>query len=68
MSAGGGALDSRCARCGGAFHCGVDDPQPCACTGLNLDVALLARLRERHDGCLCMACLAQLQAETRPSE
>ena len=22
----------RCARCDGPFHCGVADPEPCACT------------------------------------
>lgn len=55
----------RCPRCGGAFHCGVNDPQPCACTTLTLPPALLAGLRERFDGCLCLACLAQLQAEAQ---
>ena len=58
----GGATEGRCPRCGGAFHCGVNDPQPCACTGLRLEVALLAQLRQRYEGCLCLACLAQLQA------
>lgn len=57
----------RCPRCGGAFHCGADDPQPCACTSLTLPPALLAGLRERFEGCLCMACLTQLQAEARPA-
>jgi hypothetical protein len=58
----GSALDSRCPRCGGEFHCGMNDPAPCACTRSSLGVALLARLRERYDGCLCVTCLAQLQA------
>ena len=63
VSDGGGALESRCPRCGGAFRCGMhSDAGPCACTSLRLDVALLAQLRERYDGCLCMTCLAQLQA------
>ncbi len=56
--------ESRCPRCGGAFHCGARDPQPCACTTLSLDAALLARLSERYDRCLCLACLAQLHAES----
>ena len=62
MSGGGGAPESRCPRCGAEFHCGMDDPAPCACTRSSLGVALLAQLRERYDGCLCVACLAQLQA------
>lgn len=49
-----------CPRCGGGFHCGVDDAAPCACTGLRLDAALQARLRERYTGCLCLRCLAAL--------
>jgi transposase len=58
----GGALESCCPRCGGAFHCGRNDTRPCACASLDLDITLLARLREGCDGCLCMTCLAQLRA------
>ena len=54
-----------CPRCGNAFHCGVNDSTPCACTTLRLDAATLAALRERYDGCLCVTCLAQLA--TAPS-
>ena len=49
-----------CPRCGGAFHCGIADPQPCACTTVKLDAATLQALRLRHDGCLCVACLQAL--------
>jgi hypothetical protein len=52
--------ENRCPRCGGAFHCGIDDAGPCACTGVRPDAALLARLRERYAGCLCLACLGAL--------
>jgi hypothetical protein len=55
----------RCPRCGGTFHCGVQDPQPCACTGLALDAALLQRLQARWQGCLCLPCLRAL-AEGAP--
>jgi Cysteine-rich CWC len=55
-------VTSGCPRCGAGFHCGVHDAAPCACTTLSLDADLLARLRERFDGCLCLACLAELQA------
>ena len=46
-----------CARCGGPFHCGVNDVAPCACTTLHLSVEVLARLRQRYHGCLCLDCL-----------
>ncbi|MEO7851005.1 MAG: cysteine-rich CWC family protein [Rubrivivax sp.] len=52
-----GAADSRCPRCGGAFHCGVNDAEPCACTTLPLDDVTLIDLRQRYAGCLCLACL-----------
>lgn len=58
--------DSRCPRCGGAFHCGVNDVEPCACTTLRLDDATLADLRQRFDGCLCLACLRELSM-TQPA-
>lgn len=51
-----------CPRCGSRFHCGAHDATPCACTTLALDAALLAALRERWRGCLCLPCLAALAA------
>lgn len=56
----GEGQNSRCPRCGAAFHCGADDPSPCACVDLRLDAALLADLRLRYSGCLCLACLRAL--------
>jgi hypothetical protein len=52
--------NSLCPRCGGGFHCSVDDPQPCACSSLKLDAAALAALRSQFTGCLCLACLSTL--------
>jgi len=52
--------NSRCARCGAAFHCGAADATPCACSSLKLDAATLAQLRASFTGCLCMACLSAL--------
>ncbi|HET7524538.1 MAG TPA: cysteine-rich CWC family protein [Burkholderiaceae bacterium] len=63
---GGGAApraasgDARCPRCGRGFHCGMHDPQPCACTTLRLSAAALAELRARYSGCLCQQCLVEL--------
>ena len=58
--------DSRCPRCGGTFHCGVNDAQPCACTALSLDDATLNDLRQRYAGCLCLACLREVSV-TQPT-
>ena len=62
MNAGPPPIDDRCARCGGAFHCGRADATPCACTQLTLGAALLARLRAEYTGCLCLPCLQALAA------
>lgn len=59
------ATDTRCPRCGGAFHCGMNDARdagPCACTTLTLTPALRAELAARYQGCLCLACLRALAA------
>ena len=58
--------ESRCERCGGAFHCGVNDAEPCACTRIALDAATLAQLRVAYEGCLCLRCLAELAAGAAP--
>ena len=57
-----GGADDRCPRCGGGFHCGVNDAEPCACTALQFDEATLADLRARFTGCLCLACLREIAA------
>ena len=57
--------DDRCPRCGGSFHCGAGDAEPCACTALQLDEATLAALRQRYTGCLCLACLREISAARR---
>jgi len=62
-----GASD-RCPRCGGSFHCGANDAEPCACTTLQLAEATLAELRTRYTGCLCLACLRDVSALQPPSE
>jgi hypothetical protein len=54
--------EETCPRCARSFHCGVNDAEPCACTTVKLDEALLAQLRERYDRCLCMSCLVELSA------
>lgn len=56
--------DDRCPRCGGGFHCGVNDAAPCPCTSLTLDAATQAALRQRYSGCLCLRCLQLLGDES----
>jgi hypothetical protein len=58
-------VDATCPRCGAAFHCGMHDDQPCACTSVTLSSDRLAALQSAFDGCLCLACLrAQTAAES----
>jgi len=57
----------RCPRCGGTFHCGIDDTAPCACTTVTLSPALLADLRQRYTGCLCARCLTELSTPAQPA-
>ena len=57
-----GDADNRCPRCGGGFHCGINDAEPCACAALQFDEATLADLRARFTGCLCLACLREIAA------
>jgi hypothetical protein len=52
----------RCPRCAAAFHCGMNDAAPCACSGITLDASTLARLRRDYSGCLCLDCLRALAA------
>jgi hypothetical protein len=54
--------DGHCPRCGAAFHCGIGDAGPCACTTLALGAELLRTLSARFDGCLCLRCLQVLAA------
>jgi hypothetical protein len=59
--------DNRCPRCGGGFHCGVNDAQACACSTVKVDAVTLAALRQRYSGCLCLACLAELARNDTPA-
>ncbi len=65
MSGAPRAAGDRCPRCGGGFHCGMNDESPCGCTGIRLDADLQQRLRERYAGCLCLRCLAALAQGAR---
>ena len=51
----------RCPRCGAAFACGAAGPGPCACTAVSLSAELQVLLQQQFSGCLCMACLRELE-------
>jgi len=52
----GAAAESRCARCGAPFHCGIGDAGGCWCARL----PVLPRLAYAADaGCLCEQCLRE---------
>jgi len=50
----GPAGESRCARCGAPFHCGIDDPGGCWCAKLP---PLPREAYSPGGGCLCERCL-----------
>jgi hypothetical protein len=59
------ADDSRCPRCGQAFHCGIDDSGRCWCADITLPHGILSTLAQRYRSCLCSRCLRAL-AEAAP--
>jgi len=52
--------NARCPRCGGGFHCGAQEAS-CDCAGVSLDDAMRETVRLNFEGCLCIACLRELQ-------
>ena len=56
-------INSVCPRCGGAFHCGLNDSVACACGTVKLDEATLQGLRKRFSSCICLDCLRQVQVD-----
>ncbi len=65
--AGSAAAPDRCPRCGGGFACGMNGAAPCPCTTVTLEPALLADLRQRFQGCLCLDCLRELSGSETPN-
>ncbi len=57
------ARESRCARCGREFHCGIDDPGGCWCARLP---PLPREALTSGSGCLCEACLRALLTAEAP--
>jgi hypothetical protein len=57
--------NARCPRCGGGFHCGANESS-CDCAAVALDNATRDALRLNYEGCLCLACLRELQERRNP--
>jgi hypothetical protein len=47
--------------------CGIGGAQPCACSTVRLDAEVLAELRVRYAGCLCLNCLVSLSGVEEPA-
>jgi len=56
--------ESRCARCGAPFRCGIDDAGGCWCAKLP---ALPREAYADAAGCLCEACLRRALQQARGS-
>jgi hypothetical protein len=55
----------RCERCQSAFECKANSFTKCQCTKVQLTLNETQYVSELYDGCLCAACLLQLQQEYR---
>jgi len=51
----------RCPRCDAAFGCGIDALR-CWCASVTLTEERRAQLAAGYEGCLCPACLRELEA------
>lgn len=57
--------NAACPRCASPIVCGAESGAPvCACFAARLTPALRARLEREYVGCLCLACLQSLAAES----
>jgi len=55
----------RCERCQSAFECKANSFTKCQCTKVQLTLNETQYVSELYDGCLCAACLVELQKEYR---
>lgn len=57
---------STCPRCAASFECGVDDGS-CWCASVTVDATTRASFSQFYRGCLCPACLRELE-DSRPGQ
>lgn len=53
----------RCERCGAAVECKANNYTKCQCSTVHLNLNEVQYISENFDGCLCAACLVDLQRE-----
>jgi hypothetical protein len=54
-------MDTICPRCGKHFECRHNQFAECHCTSVVLDAQQLEYIGQNYDGCLCHACLLDMQ-------
>jgi len=62
MSATPSGHNAACPRCAQPFHCGASEAR-CDCFELKLDEVMRQQLASKFQGCLCLACLRELQLQ-----
>jgi hypothetical protein len=55
----------RCERCRSSFECKANAVIKCQCSQVQLTLNETQYISEMYDGCLCAACLLELQQDYR---
>lgn len=55
-------MDTLCPRCGAHFECRHNQLLECHCVSVVLDERQREYIGQHYDGCLCHACLLDIQA------
>ena len=61
-------MEKICPRCGARFSCTGNDKIPCHCAEVELDDAQRNYIARKYSGCLCHACLCEIQEKVRPAD
>jgi hypothetical protein len=54
-----------CERCGGSIECKANAYIRCQCSAVQLNLNEVQYIAENYEGCMCAACLLELQEEYR---
>jgi len=52
-----------CERCGGSIECKANSFTKCQCSKVQLNLNEVQYISENYEGCMCAACLLELQSE-----
>ena len=55
----------KCERCGKSIECKANAYTKCQCSNVQLNLNELQYISENYEGCMCAACLLELQEEYR---